>query len=207
MNILTDPVWRKRASPVEWIGPKRHTEPGIAWKHLPKIDIVILSHNHFDHMDVETLRKLYRRDNPTIYTGLGNKSYLAKRKIHTVVEMDWWDSIVTETSGIKITFLPSQHFSARGITDRNRTLWGGFAVEIADKTIYFAGDTGIGPFSTKIREQFPRGFDIGFLPIGAYNPRWFMAAMHTSPCEGMQMQKELGINQVLGIHYGTFPLA
>ena len=143
LNILTDPVWSTRASPVEWIGPRRYTEPGIAFEHLPKIDIVLLSHNHYDHMDVATLRKLSEKYNPRIYTGLGNKSYLAKRKIHNVIEMDWWHEAQNENTDIKITFLPSQHFSARGITDRNRTLWGGFALEIQGKSLYFAGDTGM----------------------------------------------------------------
>lgn len=156
-----------------------------------------------------------------IYTGLGNKKYLNDRGIENVIEMDWWDSIVlgetkrkdedSQKQDIrrfsKLTFVPSQHFSARGITDRNRTLWGGFAWEIGETTGYFAWDTGYGPFVDAIMGKFPNGFDVGLLPIGAYNPRWFMATMHTSPYEGMQMQKDLKIKKSIGIHYGTFPLA
>ncbi len=140
-----------------------------------------------------------------IYTGLGNRKYLNDRGINNVIEMDWWD---TEIFGnCKVTFVPSQHFSARGISDRNRTLWGGFAWQVGESTGYFAGDTGYGPFIDTIQAQFPDGFDIGLLPIGAYNPRWFMASMHTSPYEGMQMQQDLRIKKAIGIHYGTFPLA
>ena len=217
-NLLTDPVWSKRASPVQWAWPKRYTDPGVALDDLPRIDAILLSHNHYDHMDIVTLRYLSERDHMSIYTWLGNKRYLNDRGIENVIEMDWWDSVeLWETDDKnkdsqnkktpKIIFLPSQHFSARGITDRNRTLWGGFVWEIGGTSGYFAGDTGYGPFVDSIKSRFPDGFDIGLLPIGAYNPRWFMAAMHTSPYEGMQMQRDLHIKTAIGIHYGTFPLA
>ncbi|MBC7503763.1 MBL fold metallo-hydrolase [Candidatus Gracilibacteria bacterium] len=205
INMLTDPVWSKRASPVQWAGPKRYTDPGVTLDDLPPLDAVLLSHNHYDHMDLVALRFLSKKHHMPIYTGLGNKEYLKARGINNVIEMDWWDRELL--GDCKITFVPSQHFSARGITDRNRTLWGGFAWQIGEATGYFAGDTGYGPFIENIQERFPDGFDIGLLPIGAYNPRWFMASMHTSPYEGMQMQKDLGIRKAIGIHYGTFPLA
>lgn len=205
VNFITDPVWSNRASPVKWAGPKRYTAPGVRLHDLPKLDFVILSHNHYDHMDIVTLRKLSRRDHMPIYTGLGNKKYLEDRGVKNVIDMDWWD--IEKLGKSEITFIPSQHFSARGITDRNKTLWGGFAWKIGNRTGYFAWDTGYGSFVEKIRERFPDGFDVWLLPIGAYNPRWFMAAMHTSPFEGMQMQKDLDIRKGIGIHYGTFPLA
>ncbi len=205
INLLTDPVWSKRASPVQWAWPRRYTEPGVTLEDLPPIDAVLLSHNHYDHMDLMALRVLSAKHHMPIYTGLGNQKYLNDRGIENVIEMDWWD---TELLGdCKISFVPSQHFSARGITDRNRTLWGGFAWQIGDANGYFAWDTGYGPFVEAIEKKFPDGFDVGLLPIGAYNPRWFMASMHTSPYEGMQMQKDLRIKKSIGIHYGTFPLA
>jgi L-ascorbate metabolism protein UlaG (beta-lactamase superfamily) len=225
INILTDPVWGNRASPWSWIGPKRYQDPGVSFEDLPHIDIVLLSHNHYDHMEISTLRKLHERDDVHIYTGLGNKDYLETRGIKNIVEMDWWqletrnskletrhesvsdESRVTNLES-RITFLPAQHFSARGVTDRNRTLWWAFCIEIGGKTLYFWGDTGYGKgFIEKTRERFPDGIDIGLIPIGAYKPRWFMAPVHTDPFEGMQMQRDLWIKRAIGIHHSTFDLA
>ncbi|MBP9811874.1 MBL fold metallo-hydrolase [Candidatus Gracilibacteria bacterium] len=211
LNILTDPVWNNRSSPWSWIGPKRYQDPGVSLENLPKIDVILLSHNHYDHMEVPTLKKLEVRDNSVIYTGLGNQEYLKKREIHNVVDMDWWDE--TDYKGknsdehLHIIYLPAQHFSARGVTDRNRTLWGGFRIEIGGKSLYFAGDTGYGDFVKTIVEKYKNGFDIGLLPIGAYKPRWFMAPVHTDPFEGMQIQRELSVKQAIGIHHSTFDLA
>jgi L-ascorbate metabolism protein UlaG (beta-lactamase superfamily) len=223
VNILTDPVWWKRASPWTFIWPKRYQDPGVRFEDLPRIDVILLSHNHYDHMEISTLAKLEKRDNPTIYTGLGNRDYLAKRGIKNVVEMDWWDTLHHEvywinnpktekgnlaTPSSSITFLPAQHFSARGITDRNRTLWWAFAVEIWDQSIYFGGDSGYGrEFIEKTKERFPQGFTVGLIPIGAYKPRWFMAPVHTDPFEGIEMQRDLGIKKAIGIHHSTFDLA
>jgi L-ascorbate metabolism protein UlaG (beta-lactamase superfamily) len=209
INIITDPVWWDRASPWQWIGPKRYQDPWVTQENLPKIDIILLSHNHYDHMEISTLRMLEARDNPTIYTGLGNKKYLEKRGIKNVVEMDWWQTENWNSSDeSRVTFLPAQHFSARGVTDRNRTLWWAFAIEIRGQSLYFGGDTGYGTeFIEKIHEKFPNGFDIGLLPIGAYKPRWFMAPVHTDPFEGMQMQRDLVVKKAIGIHHSTFDLA
>jgi L-ascorbate metabolism protein UlaG (beta-lactamase superfamily) len=225
INILTDPVWSPRASPWPWLGPKRYTGVWVKLEDLPQIDIILLSHNHYDHMDIWALKKLESRDHPTIYTGLGNKKYLEDRRIMDVVEMDWWESIDYSKKEIgdgwaqsistpipyllptRISFLPAQHFSARGLTDRNKTLWWGFRVEIGSKSLYFAWDTWYGSFVEKIREKYPEGFDYGLIPIWAYKPRWFMAPVHTDPFEGMLIQRDLGIRKSIGIHFGTFDLA
>ncbi len=209
LNILTDPVWSNRASPFSWTGPRRFTDPGVKIEDLPVIDIILLSHNHYDHMDISTLKRFKTKDNPLIYTGLGNVQYLKDRHIENVIEMDWWQEIEHQKWEMtsKIIYLPAQHFSARGLTDRNKTLWWGFRIEVGWKSIYFAWDTGYGPFIDRIYEKYPDGFDIGLIPIGAYKPRWFMAPVHTDPFEGMWLQRELSIRKSLGIHYGTFDLA
>jgi L-ascorbate metabolism protein UlaG (beta-lactamase superfamily) len=207
LNIITDPVWGYRASPFTRIGPHRYMDPGVDLDHLPPIDIVILSHNHYDHMEIPTLQKLHKRDNPIIYTGLGNVSYLAKYWVRNVVDMDWWDKNEFDKRKIAITYVPAQHFSARGIYDRNKTLWGGFVLEVSWRSLYFAWDTGYGEFVEKIKERFPDGFDVWLLPIGAYKPRWFMADIHTNPEEALMMQRDLSIKTGLWIHWWTFPLA
>ncbi len=206
LNILTDPVWAKRASPFSFVGPKRYTEAGIKFDDLPKIDIVLLSHNHYDHMDIDTLKKLEQKYNPVIYTHLGNKKYLEKRGIKNVIDMDWWDEIKYNEQ-IKIHSVPAQHFSARAISDRNKTLWGGFVVKTNNGDIYFAGDTGYGPFVNQIKEKYPEGFRFALLPIGAYEPRSFMKEMHTSPDDAVLMYKELGVKTAMGTHFGTFKLS
>lgn len=159
-------------------------------------------------MDISTLKQLAARDNPKIYTWLWNKDYLKKYNILNVIDMDWWKTEVIEPikDGI-ITFVPAQHFSARGITDRNKTLWGGFITSIWGRSLYFAWDTGYGSFIEEIKKKFASWLDIWLLPIGAYKPRWFMADIHTNPEEALMIQKDLGIKTAIGIHYGTFPLA
>ena len=206
LNILTDPVWSERASPFSFVGPKRYTEAGIKFDDLPKIDIILLSHNHYDHMDIDTLKKLEQKYNPVIYTHLGNKEYLEKRGIKNVIDMDWWDE-VKHNEQIEIHSVPAQHFSARAISDRNKTLWGGFVVRTNNGDIYFAGDTGYGPFVQNIKEKYTDGFRFAMIPIGAYEPRDFMKEMHTSPDDAVLMYKELGVETAMGIHFGTFKLS
>lgn len=208
-NILTDPVWSYRVSPFSWLGPRRFVNSGIKLEDLPHIDLVLLSHNHYDHMDIPTLKKLYKQFKMPIYTGLGNKRCLRKYRIKSGIDMDWGDTLTFSKGekNIDITFLPAQHFSSRGITDRNKTLWGGFGIKIWEKTLYFAGDTGYGDFIANIRDYFKNGFDVGLLPMGAYIPRWFMGSIHTSPVEALQIQKDLNIATGIGIHWGTFSLA
>lgn len=204
LNILTDPVWSYRVSPFSFIGPRRHRPPGIKFDDLPRIDIVLLSHNHYDHMDMPTLKKLHAKFQPKIYTGLGCGFYLAKNGIRGAVEMDWWDE-ARYNGEITVRYLPARHFSQRSLSDRNRTLWGGFALITPDGPVYFAGDTGMTGYFSEIRKRIgpPR---LALLPIGAYKPRWFMHPAHTSPDDVVDAHSILEAKTTVPMHYGTFPL-
>jgi L-ascorbate metabolism protein UlaG (beta-lactamase superfamily) len=204
LNLLTDPVWAERASPVSWIGPKRKRAPGVALGELPHIDVVLLSHNHYDHLDIKTLAAIAARHAPKILVPLGNRAFLERRGIANVVELDWWDDI-TLAPGSVVTFAPSQHFSARGLFDRNRTLWGSFFIEHHGAKVYFGGD---GAYASVYREIHDRlgAPDLAFLPIGAYEPRWFMKAVHMNPEEAVQAHLDLQAKQSMAIHFGTFQL-
>ncbi len=205
VNILTDPVWSYRISPVSFAGPVRHKPPGVRFEDLPPIDIVLLSHNHYDHLDLPTMKRLAREHRPQIVTSLGNTAYLQSEDIGDSVDMDWWDQLTTR-AGLRVTCLPAQHFSGRGLGDRDATLWCGFMVETAAGTIYFAGDTGMGPFFKQIKERFP-SIAFALLPIGAYRPRWFMAPVHMSPDEAVEAHRILAPTLSMGIHFGTFAQA
>lgn len=206
LNILTDPIYAKRASPFSFIGPHRFADPGVAFHDLPKIDLVLISHNHYDHLDISTLKRLAARDNPRIIIPLGNSELLQRHGIQNSQELDWWQNIqIADELGV--TCVPAQHFSARAISDRNRSLWAGFVVHTPAGDIYFAGDTGFGPFLGQIGERFPNGFRLGLLPIGAYRPEWFMGEVHVSPDEAFKMQDLLNIKNVMATHFGTFNLA
>lgn len=210
LNIITDPVYSYRVSPFSFFGPKRYTNPRISFTNLPPIDVIIISHNHYDHMDLDTLKNLQAKSSSTkIIVGLGNKEYLEDRGIVNVIETDWYTDTKV-ASDVNIKTVPAQHFSARGLTDRNKTLWVGYVVEVGgvvNKKIYFAGDTGYGPFVKNIAELYPEGFDLALLPIGAYKPRYFMSLVHVAPVEALQMMKDLKIREGIAIHFGTFPLA
>lgn len=204
LNVLTDPVWAERASPVSWIGPRRKRAPGVALGELPHIDVVLVSHNHYDHLDIKTLATIAARHAPRILVPLGNRAFLERRGIANVVELDWWDG-VTVAPGSTITFAPSQHFAARGLFDRNRTLWGSFFVEHDGAKVYFAGDSAYASVYREIRERLGAP-DLAFLPIGAYEPRWFMKAVHMNPEEAVQAHLDLQAKQSMAIHFGTFQL-
>jgi L-ascorbate metabolism protein UlaG (beta-lactamase superfamily) len=210
INILCDPIWSKRTSPNSFIGPARFRNPGITLEELPPIHVVLISHNHYDHMDVGTLRWLAKKWNPKILVGLGNAEFLRTKGIDGVTDMDWWDhdtiGLSNETA-IKIVCAPGQHFSSRALSDRNKTLWCGFIVETSSGPIYFAGDTGYGSFVEKIKEKYPSGFKLAFLPIGAFKPEWFMGPVHISPSQALQIHKELNVQTSIAIHFGTFHLA
>ncbi|MDD0852067.1 MBL fold metallo-hydrolase [Halobacteriovorax sp. GB3] len=201
-NILTDPIWSNRASPFSFAGPARVTEPGVKKEDLPKIDVILISHNHYDHLDLESLKYLSKRDRPLILIGLGNDVLLKENGIENVKTLDWWESI--EIEEIKYSFTPSQHWSARGLRDRNQTLWGSFWIE-GSKKIYFAGDTGFGPHFHMIKSRLGSP-DLALLPIGAYEPRWFMRYAHMNPKEALDTHHLLDAKTSIGIHFGTFRL-
>jgi L-ascorbate metabolism protein UlaG (beta-lactamase superfamily) len=204
LTVLTDPVFSKRCSPTQLVGPKRVRAPGIALKSLPKVDVILLSHNHYDHMDLISLRKLRRRfPDVKIFTTLGNAAYLAKKGLPGAVELDWWQT--HGIGGTTITATPARHFAARSLKDRNETLWGGFFVTHGGAKIYFAGDSGYTKFFSEIRARLGEP-DLALLPIGAYEPRWFMGPVHMNPADAVQALIDLGAKQAVGMHFGTFQL-
>lgn len=205
LNIITDPIYSERASPVEWAGPKRVKKPGISFDNVPPIHFVLISHNHYDHLDIETLEQLAERDNPKIVVPLGVGLFLQQNSINNYYEMGWWQQTAVK-SGTTIHCVPAQHFSGRGITDRNKTLWAGYVIECYGKTIYFAGDTGYGAFFKSIGEAFS-SIDVALLPIGAYKPHWFMSPIHISPFEAVQAHVDLNAKKTMPMHFNTFPMA
>lgn len=203
-NILTDPVWSERVSPVTWIGPRRRREPGVRWEDLPRIDIVLLSHNHYDHLDLATLRRLADRGQPEFVVPAGVARLLRSRKIGPVHELDWGEAV--KIGEATFHAVPALHFSARGVFDRNRTLWCGYVIEAPDRTVYFAGDTAFGDHFARIREKFGAP-QVALLPIGAYEPRWFMSPVHMGPDDAVRAHQILGAGTSIAIHHGTFQLA
>jgi L-ascorbate metabolism protein UlaG (beta-lactamase superfamily) len=202
LNILTDPIWSERASPLSWYGPRRVRAPAIRFDDLPPIDAVLLSHSHYDHLDRPTLAALHARDRPVVVTGLKVGGVVPSPH---VAELDWWQRHALNEK-VAATYVPAQHFSARGPFDRNKRLWGGFVLETPAGKIYFSGDTGDGPHIAAIRERFGP-MTLSLLPIGAYLPRWFMAPVHMSPEEAVAAAETLESGVALPIHFGTFRLA
>lgn len=205
LNILTDPIWSERASPVSFAGPKRIRPPGVAIDDLPEIDLILISHNHYDHLDIQTLRQLRERQTrePTIVTGLGNASLLQSLGYTNAIELDWSESTTVENA--KVHFVECQHRSARGVFDQMRTLWGSFVIETDFGNLYFAGDTGYSPHFKRQGERFG-SFALSIIPIGAYEPRWFMEDIHLNPKEAVQAHIDLNSAQSLGMHFGVFQL-
>jgi L-ascorbate metabolism protein UlaG (beta-lactamase superfamily) len=203
LNVLTDPVYSDRVSPVQWSGPRRVRPPGLAFEQLPRIDVVLVSHNHYDHLDLDTLQRLERDHRPRVLTGLGNQAFLAEHGLTRVAEFDWWQQTMHENA--RITFTPAQHWSGRSLGGRNRTLWGGFAIETTERRAMFAGDTGYWRHFREIRSRFGR-MDLALLPIGAYEPRWFMADQHMDPDEAVRAHLDLEARLSVGMHFGCFQL-
>jgi len=200
-NILTDPIYSNIAGPLNLAGPRRSRAPGVRFEDLPPISTILLSHNHYDHCDVRTLRMLRKRFNPIVLTPLGNRRVVAKAGLNKLEELDWWDGATTAAWPVILT--PAQHFSARTPFDRNRALWGGFLIEVNGKRIYFAGDSGYGDLFKDIGMRLGP-FDLALLPIGAYEPRWFMQPIHMNPAEAVEAHLDLGSRQSIGMHFGTF---
>ncbi|KAF1051842.1 MAG: hypothetical protein GAK43_02219 [Stenotrophomonas maltophilia] len=206
LNILTDPVWSERTSPFSFIGPKRSHPPGLAMDALPPIDLILVSHNHYDHLDVASLSALAERfPQARVVTGLGNGELIRACGFDAVVEQDWWQSLALP-EGMLLTAVPAQHWSARSRRDTNRTLWMGFVLESPDGPVLFPGDTALGPEFALIHERFgPMRF--AALPIGAYAPRWFMRYHHMNPDDAVQAHRILESACSMAIHFGTFRLS
>jgi L-ascorbate metabolism protein UlaG (beta-lactamase superfamily) len=202
-NILTDPMYSQRAGPLNVLGPRRVRQPAVRFDDLPAISTVLLSHNHYDHCDRRTLRKLAERFDPIVVTPLGNGPLVKSAGIRRVEELDWWDA--AKTAPLPIALTPARHFSARTPIDRDRALWGGFIIAVGKMRMYFAGDTAYAPFFRDVRRRLGP-IDLALLPIGAYEPRWFMQAVHMNPAEAVQAHLDLEASESIGMHYGTFRL-
>ena len=218
INVLTDPHFSPRASPVSFLGPKRAIDPAIALSALPRIDAVLIAHNHYDHLDDASVRGLNAQPGgpPLFIVPLGLKAWFAEREIASVVELDWWQShtLAGPAGPVELVLTPVQHWSGRGLTDRMQTLRGGYAVFAPDLHLFFTGDTGYSKDFSDIRERFAArqridaggGFDLALIAIGAYEPRWFMASQHIDPAEAVQIHLDLGAKRSMGVHWGTFEL-
>jgi N-acyl-phosphatidylethanolamine-hydrolysing phospholipase D len=216
LNVLTDPMWSKRASPLWFVGPKRFTPPGVDFDALPPIDVVLQSHNHYDHLDSRTVRRIARRfPSARWFAPLGLSPKLRRWGVRDAVEHDWWQTAEHQANGTPratIGSTPAQHFSARGFRDRNKTLWCGWTIEVAGRRVYFAGDTALHPEFATIAERYGP-FDLVMLPVGAYEPRWFMRRVHMNPEDTVEAYKALRgpyadvpSPAMLAIHWGTFRL-
>ncbi|WP_342591942.1 MBL fold metallo-hydrolase [Jiella sonneratiae] len=215
LNVLTDPVFSPRMSPVGFAGPKRVSEPGIRFDDLPPIDVVLLSHDHYDHCDIATLSRLMKRDRPRVVTALGN-DVLLQRAVPgiDVVAGDWGDSFPLDrrrrsngAGGATVDLVPAQHWSRRRISDTRMRLWCGFVLRAGGSTVYFVGDSGFGDGAIfrKVRAGFGAP-DLALIPIGAYAPRWFMQPQHMDPEEAAAVFADLGAAQAVAIHWGTVQL-
>jgi len=202
MNILTDPIFSDRASPVSFAGPRRLSPPGLSMEDLPTVHAVVLSHDHYDHLDGPTIERL----GPSVryFAPLGVGRWLAQRNIRDFVELDWWES--TPLGSMRIHAVPAQHFSGRTPFRRSETLWMGWVLETPAGNVFFAGDTGYAPFFREIGDRFAP-IRLSLIPIGAYRPRWFMGPMHVDPPEAVRIHMDLGSEKSIAMHWGTFRLA
>ena len=205
-NILTDPMYSQRAGPLSVFGPRRVRQSAVRFDDLPPIATVLLSHNHYDHCDRPTLRRLAQRFDPVVITPLGNGALVRSTGIRRVEELDWWqEAQEAKPPGLPVTLTPAQHFSARSPFDQNRALWGGFLLVAGGARIFFAGDTAYAPFFRDVRQRLGP-IDLALLPIGAYEPRWFMQAIHMNPEEAVQAHLDLEALESVGMHFGTFQM-
>ncbi|HEX5725465.1 MAG TPA: MBL fold metallo-hydrolase [Longimicrobiaceae bacterium] len=211
LNLLTDPVWSRRASPTQWLGPARFAPPGIAWDDLPPVDAVLVSHDHYDHLDDGTVRRLQARFGEEVrwIAPLGYRAWFAKRGVRRLAELDWWDETEIEAPGgsLRVTCAPAQHWTRRGPRETNRRLWGSYALAAADGArLYFGGDSGYFAGYGEIGRRLGP-FHATLLPVGAYEPRWFMRPMHMNPEEAVRAYGDLGgRGAFVAMHWGTFRL-
>jgi N-acyl-phosphatidylethanolamine-hydrolysing phospholipase D len=211
INVLTHPVFSERASPVQWAGPRRLMDPALAIDALPPLDVVLLSHNHYDHLDQPAVEQIAKaHPHATWIVPLGLAAYVRPWGVRRIIELDWWQE--TSVNGLRVTATPARHFSARGLFDRNKSLWCGFALEIQGRRSYFAGDTAIHPAFAEIGARCGP-FEFAAIPIGAYDPRWFMHSMHADAEEAVQIYQDVvrphagqPLPLMLAIHWGTFRL-
>lgn len=204
LNVLTDPVFSRRVSPFTFAGPERLAPLGLRLADLPAIDLVLISHNHYDHLDEAAVRALAKANPDTRFVvPLGLRRWFLARGISQVVELDWWQA--ADLAAAKVTALPAQHFSGRGAHDRNATLWCSLLLEVAGRKVYFAGDTGYSKDFADIGAAHP-DIDLALLPIGAYEPNWFMKSVHVNPEEAVKIFQDLGARHAAAMHWGTFRL-
>ncbi|MFH1124481.1 MAG: MBL fold metallo-hydrolase [Pseudomonadota bacterium] len=211
VNILTDPIWSERCSPVSWAGPKRYTGAGIRFEDLPPIDVVLVSHNHYDHLDLPTLKRLAEKGAPRSIVPLGNLDLIKGTGIPHTDELDWWQS-VRLSPDVTVTLVPAQHFSSRTLWDRNKTLWGGFVVSGPSGNVYHAGDTGYGPHFQEIARRFS-SIRVALLPIAPFRPRQAKepiherySSVHMGPAEAVQAHLDLGAQLSIAAHFQVFQL-
>ncbi len=206
LNILLDPIWSERASPFRSIGPKRVNDPGVAFTELPPIDIVLVTHAHYDHLDLATLSQLAAAHRPRVITPLGNDAIMRNHDPAIAAEGFDWDDRV-DLGAAAVTLIPTSHWSARNLSDRNMSLWASFVIDAPCGKIYFVGDSGYGGGRLFRRARERNGpFKLAILPIGAYEPRWFMRDQHMNPAEAVQALIDCGAERALASHYGTFQL-
>ena len=207
LNILTDPHLTRRASPVSFAGPERYMKPGISIEDLPHIDLIVISHNHYDHLDRLTLEKIHQKQKdqpPRIFVPLNQKEWFDDLEIPNVIEMDWWEE--QEYLEWKIHAVPVQHWSGRKLWDRNQVLWAGWVLEHPKFRFFFAGDTGYSKDFIDLGKKF-KSFDLAAIPIGAYSPRWFMKQAHVNPEEAVKIHQDIDSRYSVAIHWGTFAMA
>src|SRR5262245_45263956 len=201
LNILTDPIWSKQTVPI--FGVRRRRPPGVRFEDLPPIDVILVSHDHYDHMALPTLRRLARTHRPPLYVGLGNAIFLAGKGVPGAVDLDWWQS-ADIAPGVTVTAVVARHMSGRGLFDRDHRLWCGFVVQGPSGSVYFAGDTGWGSHFAEIGRRFPN-LRLALLPIGGFKPRWYQHEQHLGPADAVAAHRTLGTSTSVPIHFGTFP--